>query len=119
MFRKDIGDEYKIEIPVPETRKNLIEQAHLLGNFGAETTLKQLKQKYTWKKMRDDIEKWIQKCDTCNRHQKRHIIDHPAKTIIVTGLFDRIGIDLVGGLPETSDGFKYIMVITEYLSKYP
>ena len=26
MFRKDIGDEYKIEIPVPETRKNLIEQ---------------------------------------------------------------------------------------------
>ena len=65
------------------------------------------------------ITSFINKCDVCNRHQKVPVINHPALALPVTGLFDRIGIDLIGGLPETRDGHKYIMVITEYLSKYP
>ncbi len=32
---------------------------------------------------------------------------------------DRIGIDLVGGLPDTPSGYKGILVITDALSKYP
>jgi hypothetical protein len=35
------------------------------------------------------------------------------------GLFDRVGIDLVFGLPLTLEGFKGILLITDYLSKYP
>ena len=32
-------------------------------------------------------------------------------------MFERIGIDIVGGLPETKKGFKKILVIVEYMSK--
>lgn len=46
-------------------------------------------------------------------------MEHPAKALEVTGLFDRIGLDLTFGLPESPEGYIGLMVITEYLSKYP
>ena len=46
-------------------------------------------------------------------------MEHPAKAIEITGIFDRIGIDLVFGLPVDEEGNKGMLVITEYLSKYP
>ncbi|GBC33562.2 DDE-type integrase/transposase/recombinase [Rhizophagus irregularis DAOM 181602=DAOM 197198] len=41
---------------------------------------------------------------------------HPIK---VGMPFDRIGIDIVGPLPTTKKGNKYIVVATEYLTKWP
>ena len=46
-------------------------------------------------------------------------MEHPAQSLPITGIFDRIGIDLVLGLPETPSGYIGMLVITEYLSKYP
>ena len=47
------------------------------------------------------------------------VIEHPALALPITKIFDRIGVDLVFGLPETAEGFKGLLVITEYLTKYP
>ena len=33
--------------------------------------------------------------------------------------FERIGIDFVGPLERTKDGNRYILVITDYLTKWP
>ncbi|RNA00449.1 hypothetical protein BpHYR1_031568, partial [Brachionus plicatilis] len=44
---------------------------------------------------------------------------HPAKTLNIKGIFERIAIDLVFGLPLTEEGFLGVMVISEYLNKYP
>src|ERR1051325_9640738 len=44
------------------------------------------------------------------------------KTVIpikVTGPFDQIGIDFVGPLKESKKGNKYIIVTTDYLTKWP
>ena len=35
------------------------------------------------------------------------------------GVWQQIGIDLVGPLPETLSGNKYIMTVTDYFSKWP
>ena len=45
--------------------------------------------------------------------------DHPAIAIDPISVFDRIGIDLVLGLPVTEEKFLGILVITEYLTKFP
>lgn len=60
----------------------------------------------------------IKNCLTCLRFSKTPIIEHPALAIRVNDVFDRIGIDLVFGLPETEEGYKGIMVITEYITKF-
>jgi len=37
----------------------------------------------------------------------------------VNGIFDRIAVDVVGPLPLTRNGNKFILVVQEYLTKYP
>ena len=63
----------------------------------------------------------VKRCDICQRSQKKfsnkalklHPI--PVKDIV----WHRIGVDLVGPLPETSRGYKYLITCTDYFSKWP
>ena len=75
--------------------------------------------KYYWPKMKDDLNYQIKKCVLCNRHKKERIFNHPAIAIDPISVFDRIGIDLVVGFPVTEKKFLGILVITEYLTKFP
>ena len=106
-------------VPRPEERRKLIEKAHVIGHFQAASTYCRLKEEYWWKNMVKDVIGAVKQCTVCQRHQKVTALNHPANAIKVNGIFDRIGIDLVFGLPETKDGFKGLLVITEYLTKYP
>ena len=69
--------------------------------------------------MKDQIAFVLKSCETCARNQKEGELNHPAIALKVNGIFDRVGIDLVFGLPETPEGFVGVMVITDSLSKYP
>jgi hypothetical protein len=57
-------------------------------------------------------------CD-CARNQKTREVNNPANSLKVLVIFDLIGIDLVFGLLETSDGYIGVIVITEYLTNFP
>ena len=69
--------------------------------------------------MRKDVYQVVKSCATCHRNQKVPSKEHSAIALPVTNLFDRIGIDLILGLPITNEKYNGILVITEYLSKYP
>ena len=118
-YRIKLSDSFNLIVPRKEERNMLILNAHLLGHFQILTTVNRLKEKYYWKTMKDDVKKVIDNCMTCIRHQKVPEIHQPAQALAITGIFDRVGIDLVLGLPETSSGYNGILVITEYLTKYP
>src|SRR3954467_9875430 len=50
----------------------------------------------------------------------KHLIDTgDHKPIKVGKPFERIGIDFVGPLEKTKDGNRYILVVTDYLTKWP
>jgi hypothetical protein len=97
----------------------MIMDAHLLGHFSATTVYDRLRQKYYWKNMFKEIQAYLSNCLPCLRHQNFRIQEHPALAIPITGILDRIQLDLVFGLPETENGNKGILVIMEALTKYP
>ena len=68
--------------------------------------------------MGNDIKNYIQSCDTCQRRQ-RPLKTEPLHPIKVGRPFDRIGMDIVGPLLLTKKGNQYIVVATEYLTKWP
>jgi hypothetical protein len=76
-----------------------------MGHFQVDSTLNRIQEKYYWPKMRKDVVNIVTRCLPCKRHQKKPAQEHPAKALPVTGLMDRIGIDLIGGLPETPSGY--------------
>jgi hypothetical protein len=97
-----------------------MENAHLLGHFNALSTAKRLKESYYWPKMLEDVENVVSNCFTCKRTNRAKIYHHPAQALPILGLLERVGIDLVLGLPaDNPEQFNGILVITEYLSKYP
>ena len=69
--------------------------------------------------MKDDIEKWLKRCLVCQRNTDQVPKYHPATPITITGVGDKIGIDLIGGLPKTKRGNKWIMTMVDSLSKFP
>ena len=69
--------------------------------------------------MKQEVEETIDNCLPCARHSNGRKLAHELHNLPITGIFDRVGIDCVFGFPETIEGYKGILVITEYLTKYP
>ena len=63
----------------------------------------------------------VQSCDVCQRVKRK--FDKPALSLhpvpVQLGAWQQIGINLIGPLPETPLGNKYIMTMTNYFSKWP
>jgi hypothetical protein len=87
------------------------------GHLGMESTYNKIKEKYYWNQIYDDIKEYIKTCSTCQRFEKPER-NEPLHSIKVMQPFERIGIDIVGPLPETSKQNKYMVVAIEYLTKW-
>lgn len=69
--------------------------------------------------MREDVEVWIQRCDVCaqsklaNRKPKA-----PLGSIPVGSPLDCVATDIVGPLPRTPRGNRYILTVTDSFTKW-
>src|SRR5213082_157935 len=88
------------------------------GHFGADTTYNKIADKYYWKGMHDNIKKYVKSCDTCQRRGQKGEKSY-LNPIEVGEPFERIGIDFVGPLERTKRRNRYILVVTDYLTKWP
>ena len=117
-YRRNATDAYK-KVPKPSERLEVATKAHLLGHFQVESTLNRLKEQYYWRNMVRDVELVVSQCEECRKEHRVVPMEHPAKALEVSGIFDRIGMDLTFGPPTTTEGYNGLLVITEYLTKYP
>ena len=88
------------------------------GHFATDAMFHKIKTRYYWPQYYDDIKKYVEACDSCQRRgqSKKNNLLHP---IPVHSPFYQIGIDFVGPLPRTKRGKKYIIVAMDYLTKWP
>jgi hypothetical protein len=88
------------------------------GHFAFDGTFQRTYTRYYWPQMGEDIKNYINSCQTCQKFggTRRKEPLHP---IQVGRPYDRVGMDLVGPLPVTKQNNRYIIVITEYLTKWP
>ena len=119
LYRRHRGKE---RLVVPEHKKQMILAAshdhQLAGHMGIDNTYQRLSDKYYWKEMYEDIREYVRTCDTCQKRRRDKDIDK-LQPIPPTSAFDHIGIDIVGPLPRTLRGNRYIVVAVDYLTKYP
>ena len=100
-------------------RQRLITQAHDgLGHFGIRTTYEFLSGEYYWPDLFKQVKEYISTCQACQAFSKANETDIAAG-IGVKGIFERMGLDYVGPLPETKSGNKYLIVAIEYLTGWP
>lgn len=111
-----------IRITDPGMKKLLLNDYHILptsGHAGINRMIKNIKTKYYWTGMQEDVTTFVKHCELC---QKNKHINMRKQPMVITSTsetsFEKIYIDLVGPLDETIDGYKYILTIQDELTKF-
>lgn len=104
------------------TKKLIMNDFHMLptaGHAGIKRTLKTIRQRYFWKNIQSDVEKFIKSCKLCQQNKN---IKQPKIPIIVTSTatfaFEKIYMDLVGPIIPDEHGNQYILTTQCELTKF-
>lgn len=89
------------------------------GHLGIKKTLSKVQSRYFWYQLRNDVKKWCTKCDICvSKKNPPKKYKAPLIAFNVGAPFERIALDILGPLPLTKQGHKYLLVIGDFFSKW-
>lgn len=118
LFKK--GDSKLVRVPKVVDRHQILLEAHEgAGHFGQEATIRRAREAYWWPGMESDIINHVRRCELCQRFSKQLVHDKPVVPIVVSNPFELWGIDFLGPLPKSTGGSTYIIVATEYFTRWP
>ena len=89
------------------------------GHPGPDRTLWKARQYFYWPKMVSDVKAFVKGCDVCNRcktggNPRVPLLSFP----IPEEPWETVSMDLVGPLPLTERGNRYLLVMIDHLSRY-
>ena len=92
----------------------------LAGHLGVNKTYDKLRDKYYWPKMFADVQHWCLSCTHCQmKKSPKQRQTAPILPIPVEGPFDCVALDCLGPFPVTTSNNRYIVVFSDYLTRYP
>jgi hypothetical protein len=114
-------------IDLPDDKHELITKFHnsQVGHFGFEHTIRKLQEYgHKWKYMRSHVKKFLRECPMC---QKMNPTVYAVSAIRFTSAayepFSRLSLDTIGPLPESTEGYRFILVVidcfTRIIELYP
>ena len=111
------------QILVPKTMRSGVlagsHEALTAGHLGRDKTIANIKQRFLWPGMRKEAEIFVKACDTCQQYKTTGKTRKAALKEYLTGEpLERLCIDIVGAFPETANGMKYALVVTDCFTKY-
>jgi transposase InsO family protein len=123
LLKKEGLQDGKLRLVVPsclqlEVMKSLHENL-MSGHLGYKRTYQKLSTRFYWHKMKEAVYDFITCCETCQKNKKTKRRPRPPMFHLPVGApMDRISTDLFGPLPETTDGNKYILLLTDLFTKW-
>ena len=89
------------------------------GHLGIKRTVERIRRQFCWRGMVNDIKKYIKKCIKCQRNKSsRKTLMPMVLTDTAVRPFQKIYMDMVGPLPETTSGNKLILTVQDDFSKF-
>ena len=88
------------------------------GHLGRNRTLARLVHRFYWSGMSDDVKEWLGQCAVCIKIQSLAGRHHPLGNIPTGHRWDCIAMDILDVCDPTPAGYRYILVIADYFSKW-
>ena len=80
------------------------------GHLGMFKTLEKVRSRFYWPGQRHDIEDWCRACELCAARKSPPRRNRaPMQQVLAGGPFQRVAMDILGPLPLTERGNKYIL----------
>ena len=122
IWRKRSSPSSELQLLVPKpAREQLFLAYHtslLGGHLGHNRTLARLSHRFYWSGMADDVKDWLGQCTVCMKRKSPTCLHHPLGNIPTGHRWDRIAMDILDVCDPTPDGYRYILVIADYFSKW-
>lgn len=89
------------------------------GHQGVKRMMSKIKNRFIFDKMKQIITEFVTNCEDCQKNKFSITHKMPMKiTSTARKPFERIAIDVVGPLPETEEGYKYLLTFQDDLTKF-
>jgi hypothetical protein len=118
---KCLGPDVYRQVPTASMIAQVFAWCHDQGHPGQVSTYNRVRKTFWWDGMKKDCYNYVRSCVTCQKqHDPSVRTDRDMRPVPVTGLlpFQKVAIDLAGPLPKTHSGFKHILVVVCYLTKW-
>lgn len=90
------------------------------GHFKLNKMLNNIRRRFYWAHCKSDVEKWCRTCSICfSRDGPRQRIRGKLQLYNVGLPFERIAVDILGPLPRSTSGNRFVLVVTDYFSRWP
>ena len=114
---------HRILLALPKSlRGDVLRELHncrVSGHLGVTKTLQRARERFHWEGMETTVREWITQCAACVQKQKPLKSNRaPMKVYNVGAPMERIAMDIMGPLPISNRGNKYILCVGDYFTKW-
>ena len=106
-----------------QCRNTVLQLAHdipLAGHLGKEKTSQRILERFYWPTLYRDVANFCKGCGCCQKASHYKGKRAPLVPLpIIDVPFKRIAMDIIGPLPHSRSGNKYIPVVCDYATRYP
>jgi hypothetical protein len=82
-------------------------------------TVEFISKKYWWETLRSDVSAYIKKCDACAKRKTGYRVVAPlGDTLMAYEFLDVVSLDIVGPLPVTERGNKYLLRFIDHFTRF-
>ena len=122
-WKEEDGVRKTYQIILPRNLLETVLKAHhnhtTASHRGVTLTLTSMKARYYWPGLTSHVKKWVRICHECGAKKswgkKRR---SPLQQYIVGAPMERLAMDILGPLPLTPCGNRYVLVVTDYFTKW-
>uniref|UniRef100_A0A8C6KQE2 Gypsy retrotransposon integrase-like protein 1 n=1 Tax=Nothobranchius furzeri TaxID=105023 RepID=A0A8C6KQE2_NOTFU len=112
------------QLVVPRAaRETVLSLGHSIpwaGHLGKNKTLARIQQYFYWPGLYRDVASFCRSCPQCQKTSARFAARAPLQPLlIIMTPFERLGMDVVGPVEKSKSGNRFMLVITDYATKYP
>ena len=122
-YENDQGNHMHLQLVVPGAlRQKVLQEIHgglSGGHLGEEKTANRLKERFYWPGHWQDVRSWCRTCTTCaTRKMPVPGRRAPLQNIRAGYPLQMIAVDIMGPFPEGDSGNRYILVATDYFTRW-
>ncbi|KAG5276770.1 hypothetical protein AALO_G00109540 [Alosa alosa] len=118
----DGGREERLVVPT-QLHSRVLAMGHSIpwaGHLGLPKTYARIAARFFWPGMYKDVQEFGRACSECQLTSKYTVSPYPLQQLPCIDVpFSRIAMDIVGPLERMQSGFKYILVVCDYATRYP